>query len=232
MPSIQDQEFGQIKVHRSKLAKYVRLKINQRGELSASLPLRAPLKLVKQLLEQSRDELRGIVSEQKSKTSLFTHEMSIGKSHRLFIEHSSVSVPQKAVVGQSILVQLPLETDYSDTIAQEFIRNTVHDVLKKQARAYLPRRVSYLAEKYGFKISGVRFNNAKTRWGSCSSVGSINLNIALMQLPYELIDYVIVHELSHTEYLDHSRSFWKLVESMSPDYKIHRRDLKKYHPYI
>jgi predicted metal-dependent hydrolase len=232
MPTIEDDEFGTIKVHRSNLATYVRIKISQNGDLRASLPKRAPLKLVTQLLNQSRDELRRVVNEQKAKMTIFEHDMEIGKSHRLHIEYANVSVPQRVVTGQKVMVQLPQDTPVAGTGAQNFIRKAVLDTLKKQAKAFLPRRVRYLAELYGFSVDTVRFNNAKTRWGSCSSRGSINLNVALMQLPYELIDYVIVHELAHTKYLDHSEDFWELVGYMDPEYKLHRRTLKQYHPYI
>ena len=53
-----------------------------------------------------------------------------------------------------------------------------------------------------------------------------------MQLQHELIDYVILHELSHTKYMNHSDAFWKLLASFDPEYKVHRLELKKYHPSI
>ena len=98
--------------------------------------------------------------------------------------------------------------------------------------AYLPRRLQYLADLGDFHYTKVRYGNAKGRWGSCSSQGVISLNVALMRLPKELIDYVLIHELSHTKHLNHSEAFWSLVETYYPDYKTARKELKSYSPYL
>ena len=84
------------------------------------------------------------------------------------------------------------------------------------ARKYLIDRLNLLSQKHGFKYNRVFIKNQKTRWGSCSGKNNINLNINLVRLPTELIDYTILHELVHTRVKNHSRQFWdqmnKLVE--------------------
>jgi predicted metal-dependent hydrolase len=232
MPVINDKEFGPITVRKSALARYVRLKIGPGGELSASLPKRAPMKLVTQLLDQSRDELRKVVSKERKKNVVFESGMQIGKSHTLAISEAEIPAMTQKVSGQTLQIAMPLGTAADGDDAQMFIRNAVRAILRREAKAYLPRRVQYLAETHGFAYSGVRFNNARTRWGSCSNSGSLNLNIALMQLPHELIDYVIIHELCHTRHLNHSSKFWQLVAEHYPDYKTARNELRTRHPYI
>ena len=71
--------------------------------------------------------------------------------------------------------------------------------------------------------------NAKTRWGSCSSINNINLNLHLMRLSDELIDYVILHELVHTKIKNHQKEFWDLLNIVSGDAKGLDRELKKYY---
>ena len=99
---------------------------------------------------------------------------------------------------------------------------------KKSAREYLPYRLAYLAKLYGYSYDKCRLTSARTRWGSCSSKKTISLNIALMDVPEPLRDYVIIHELAHLSHMDHSKAFWAEVESHDKDYKIHRKSLKSY----
>lgn len=86
-------------------------------------------------------------------------------------------------------------------------------VLRKQAKQLLGGRLAAYAERFGFTYTGVRFQWMKSRWGSCSSSNSISLNLALMYLPEELQDYVILHELCHTKIKNHSKSFWALLDT-------------------
>jgi len=80
---------------------------------------------------------------------------------------------------------------------------------KAKAETVLINRLKYLADKYGFSYNRVFIRNQKTRWGSCSSKNNISLNIKLVRLPDDLIDYVILHELTHTTRRNHSKAFWK-----------------------
>lgn len=232
MPKVHDEEFGDIVVRRSRLSRYVRLKIGQNGSLSASLPWRSSIKLVKQLIDQSRDELRGIVREYHLRRPAYHDGMAVGKSHRLKVIYDSVATPACSVKDQFVSVTLPVHMTITSPAAQDYIRESALKALRKEARAYLPRRTRFLASQYGFHVETIKLNNAKTRWGSCSSANMINLNVALMRLPHELIDYVILHELCHTKHLNHSDDFWKLIEQFDPLYKTHRQTLRSHSPYM
>jgi predicted metal-dependent hydrolase len=162
----------------------------------------------------------------------FTHGMQIGKSHTLIIRQAAIATPSALRHGQQIIATLPLEDSLSDPKIIRIIRDVVIDALRIEAKSYLTKRLAYLAKNGGYTYDKVRFSHASGRWGSCSSNGTISLNIALMKLPFELIDYVLIHELSHTQQMNHSESFWQLVERADPQYKLHRRLLKKENPSI
>lgn len=111
-------------------------------------------------------------------------------------------------------------------------RDAKKKILMKQAREYLPYRLEFWAKKYGYHYERHRLSHANTRWGSCSSGGTISLNIGLMQVPEALRDYVILHELAHLNHMDHSAEFWAEVGAHDPQYKVHRRRLKQFSPGV
>lgn len=232
MPEIRDEEFGSVTVRRSSRATTIRIRVAPHGGLYASVPLYAPLFLVRRLLKKSREQIRQLLRERHTKQPLFTDGMQIGKSHTLTIMRRPVVRPAVTRHGLQIIVTLPEASDEQAPSVQQFLRDAVSDALRTEAKQYLPRRLSYIAQQHGYTYEKVRFSHAAGRWGSCSSQGTISLNIALMKLPFELIDYVLAHELSHTKEMNHSPHFWHLVETMLPDYKKRRKLLKTYDPSI
>ena len=231
MPIIQDKEFGKITVRRSARATHVSVRVAPDGTLRASLPLYAPTFFVKHLLKTSRDELRKILAQSKPEYK-YENGMQIGKSHSLIVQISDSQAFSVTRHGQQIIVKLPSHIQLDDPTVKRKIRDVVIAALRIEAKSYLPRRLSFLSEKYNYSYKKARFSHASGRWGSCSSNGTISLNIALMKLPFELIDYVIIHELSHTKQMNHSPVFWALVASADPNYKIHRHALKLQNPSI
>lgn len=116
--------------------------------------------------------------------------------------------------------------------ATQKTRDYQKKVLMKKAREYLPYRLEYYANLYGYKYDKCRLTHANTRWGSCSSKKTISLNIGLMKLPEPLRDYVILHELAHLNHMDHSRAFWAEVGEHDKRYKIHDKKLKLFSPGV
>lgn len=231
MPTITDEEFGIIPLRRSAKATHVRIRVAPDGRLRGSMPLYAPLFLAKQLVKNSRSQLREMIREQQTE-AIFAPGMQIGKSHTLIIQTSTRKATRVARHGQQIVAEIPEGTSYEHPLIQRKIRDVVIEALRVEAKSYLPKRLAYLAGQYGYIYERVRFSHAGSRWGSCSTRGTISLNIALMKLPFELIDYVIIHELSHTRHMNHSDDFWQEVAGGDPQYKKHRAALKKESPSI
>ena len=98
--------------------------------------------------------------------------------------------------------------------------------MAEQAKTVIPERVQFFAERMGVTYGRITIRSQKTRWGSCSAKGNLNFNCLLMQMPEEVLNYVVVHELCHRKELNHSACFWAEVERVMPDYRIHRKWLK------
>lgn len=99
---------------------------------------------------------------------------------------------------------------------------------RAQAKQVINERVDLYACQHNFQYKRIGITSARTRWGSCSANGSLNFSWRLILAPIESVDYVVVHELVHTVFHNHSREFWKKVEGIMPDYKERRRWLRNH----
>jgi len=98
---------------------------------------------------------------------------------------------------------------------------------RARAKEVLPGRITYFANLMDVVPARVRVTGAMTRWGSCSSKGSLNFSWRLMLADDDVIDYVVVHELAHLREMNHSRRFWAIVAQVLPDYKTRQQKLKE-----
>jgi len=111
----------------------------------------------------------------------------------------------------------------------KFIPNDLFSSDEDEARKRLKKRVRELASDHGFQVNRVTVRRQKTRWGSCSPENNINLNVKLAQLPEELFDYVILHELMHTNIKNHKKEFWAALDKLTGGAKALDAKLRKYH---
>lgn len=98
---------------------------------------------------------------------------------------------------------------------------------QSEARTVLQDRVEHYTQIAGLKYTDIKLSNARTRWGSCSSRGSLNFNWRIVMAPIEVLDYLVVHEVVHLRHHNHSKHFWGMVEELYPEYKGQRGWLKR-----
>lgn len=108
------------------------------------------------------------------------------------------------------------------------LKVSLQSALRAAAKRELPPRLMALAATAGLRVARVSVRNQRSRWGSCSSRGSIALNWRLLQMPPDVRDYVLWHELMHLRRGDHSRAFWKLVAEVCPGYEQSRAWLRRH----
>lgn len=150
------------------------------------------------------------------------------KHHQLFLKSEKRNNISVSLSNGKINVTYPEEMDAHSSEVQTAIRNGIERALKLEAQSYLPQKVKLLADKFGFKYNRITIKNIKSRWGSCSRKNNINLSLHLMRLPEHLIDYVILHELTHTVHLNHSTNFWHLLDNVTGRARKLDKELKNY----
>jgi predicted metal-dependent hydrolase len=107
-------------------------------------------------------------------------------------------------------------------------RDELPEIDRKVARKVLCRRIGELAQLHNFTYNRISIRKQKTRWGSCSSKDNINLNMNLLHLPSELMDYILLHELVHTRVKNHSNDFWDELDTVIPNSRNIDQKLKNY----
>jgi len=150
-----------------------------------------------------------------------------------FHQVQSAFHPHKNVVsrknGNTVTLFFPEGESLESDKNQKLIRSFILELLRKEAKTYLPGRTRQLAVQFGFQCKNITVKNLKTRWGSCSAINNINLNLHLMRLPEHLSDFIILHELCHTRHKNHGAQFHELLNKLCGDEKRYNKELKKYH---
>lgn len=99
---------------------------------------------------------------------------------------------------------------------------------KEHARIMVHERLAHFAPLYGFTFGRISIKNMSSRWGSCSAKGNLNFHYKVVELPPDLLDYLIVHELCHRKEMNHGPHFWALVERTIPEYQAARKRLRSW----
>ena len=166
----------------------------------------------------------------KIQTKLYVQDDEfITHFHKVSFVETECDSPYTKVSDFILKVHYSPLLNRDDESVQSVILEAIPKLLRKDAKDYFPNRLNELAEEFGFKYTSLRVTSAKTRWGSCSTRNSINLTIYLMRLPFELVDFVMLHELCHTVHKNHGPKFHALLESCSPGKKKEYEKLLRTH---
>ncbi|MBX4201523.1 M48 family metallopeptidase [Candidatus Saccharibacteria bacterium] len=222
-------EIGEVILAKRKGSKSIRLSISAAGKVRVGMPTWVPYAAGINFVK-SRSSWVSQHLEANPKT-IVRNGSRIGKSYRLdYVYDVNATRAQTRLIGQTLRIinNLPLENPTS----QATVVKAAERALKTEAVRLLPPRLAQLAAQHNFKYKNLKIKKLVSRWGSCSSDKVITLNYYLMQLPWDLIDYVLLHELVHTEYLNHSAAFWQKFEAVHSNAKPTRKRLKEYRPVI
>jgi predicted metal-dependent hydrolase len=106
-------------------------------------------------------------------------------------------------------------------VEQTSIRRALERLYQRQARTHFEGRAEHYANEMNVEYAEIEIRNQRTKWGSCSTNGTLGLNWRLMMAPHRVIDYVVIHELAHLQEPNHTSAFWDFVAEHDPDYRDH-----------
>jgi len=105
--------------------------------------------------------------------------------------------------------------DFESDFSRNYLENVMIGIYRFEAKKILPPKINAMASKHGFQVNKITIRNNKRNWGSCSSKNNISLNLQMMKLPDELIDYILLHELVHTKIKNHGPLFWAKLDEIT-----------------
>jgi len=221
---------GQISVVKRRNSKNLRISISPTGDVRVSIPRWTPYVTGITFARSKTDWINSQLAQNAN--IALTNGCLIGKYHTLvFVNLPSKRPLTRTRVGDSkIIVSTNLQWD--DPLVQMSAIKACERALRDESKQILPKRVNLLANEHGFKYSNVKISKLSSRWGSCSSKGVITLSYFLIQLPQEMINYVILHELVHTEHLHHGKVFWNTLSQILPNARKMKKTIHAHKPRV
>lgn len=147
--------------------------------------------------------------------------MYLGLDYPLQIEiHNELNKPTADLNCGRFIVR-------TSTADSKVIRSAMEAWYRYKADEIIQSRIEYYKPMLNVSPNRVTIREQKTRWGSCSFKGNLNFNWKAMRAPFEVLEYLVVHELCHLVHLNHSHEYWSLVSSILPDYKVRKDWLRK-----
>ena len=236
---IYDDEFGIVLLRKSGRSRGLSIRVRTRptregARVTVSMPVPAPFQAGVSYLESKRDWIRRALASQDARTEKAVGEgraqepvrdgLLISTLSCRILFRADAALQNKALISNGMDDEgNPLRTisfpsswtdgsgNVTDVAIEKWLGEVLADVLRQEAKAYLPARLEMLACRFGFKYAKVFIKHNLTNWGSCSSKGNINLNLNLLRLPEYLADYVILHELCHLREPNHGPGFHALL---------------------
>ncbi|MCG8607240.1 M48 family metallopeptidase [bacterium] len=224
-------DIGPIQYKRSRRARHLNIRIKPHKGVEVSVPSGMSLSAAERLVSQKRDWIvRNLqkVKQFEADSVIYDGTRAIRtRWHRLRVQPNSMTEVRYKISKDEILVRYPARLELTAPQVQAAIHKGLIEAYRQEAKRFLPERLAALARQHGFSYNRLFIKNHRSRWGSCSSKNNINLSLHLLRLPDHLIDYVMLHELVHTEIKNHSVSFWGRLQEVCPQVQALRKELRQ-----
>lgn len=208
---VQFTQIGPVSFQRNRRSKNIKIRVKPDQSVHVSFPWYALsaevvnfvnkntawIILQKQKMADKKPEL---LAESVIKTKLHTIEIKKGEKLEAIRKNNQIEI---------------FVDDFESEKSRLFVQSIIESIYRFEARKLLPGRLVELAQIYGFQFNKVGIRNNRRNWGSCSGRNNISLNLQMMKLPDELIDYILLHELVHTKIKNHGPLFWEKLDEIT-----------------
>ncbi len=206
-------EIGEVTLCRRKTMRRIVLSVTGSGQIRISYPYGISASRALEFAASRAEWIKGARERQaeRGRPAEYTDGMRT-RSHTLSLRPGDVKRICIRITDTLAIVSYPAEAD--EKTVREAACKAYTEALRAEAAQYLPMRLKTLAEEHGLHYGNVRIKAIRSKWGSCTARGDINLSLYLMTLPDSLIDYVLLHELCHTVHLNHSAAFHAMLDTL------------------
>jgi len=198
------------------------LTISKKGELIVRAPKKLSLDYIFSFIEQKEKWINNkqnqIININKLNSDLFNYNkfMFLGKLY----DKTEVSKLKEIEVYENKILFPTISEDKLITGAVKWY--------KKMSKEIIENRLKYFCDIMMVSFEKCSLTNSKQKWGSCDTYGNLKFNFRIAMLPHKVIDYIIIHELTHLLEFNHSKNFYKIIQSVMPDYSRYRMQLKQH----
>jgi len=213
-------------------AKRIKITITQ-DKVRVSFPQGIDTKKVKEFVESKKEWIVSTLESYKAQQAGIKAKNYLAGEEYFFLGKSYVLRTQ-IYEGVNAAVELKpdeiwiyLSKEVPEKDRPLWVKGVLTAWYKDKAGVVFREKLDYYSRMMGLKYNQLRVKNQSTRWGSCSGKGNINLNWRVIMAPDQVINYLIVHELAHLRYMNHSKDYWNLVAQFMPEYEKWRKWLKE-----
>lgn len=200
--------------------KTISMKISGNSEIIISAPLFISDSKIKEILKEKEkwvtEALKNMENRIGENANFMKGILYIGIMYK--VELHNVKYNSSKIIFDKSMFNIYIPDALTEKDKLVHTKDLLIKWYRIQSRKIFEERVNYYSNILKVSPNRIAIKDQKSRWGSCSSKGNINLNYRLIMAPIEIIDYVVVHELCHLVHLNHSKDFWKLVEEILPNY--------------
>lgn len=218
---------GEVLVTRRKGMKNIRVRVDRHGTVRLSLPNRASIRHALKFVASNQHWL---AKQQKAMSLEPADGISFGNNISLKLIYTNNRRVSSKYSAKKLTVHVP--QSLSPAEQNKKVKTAMINALKTEAEIFLLKRTAELAKQHGYQYKSCLIRTLTSRWGSCSAKADIKLNVFLAQLPPNLVDYVILHELNHTKHLHHGPKFWADLQQICPDLAAAKKELKSWQPKL